>query len=240
MPKRPKKPSSSQRPSPAPAPAPSGPNPSSDGRTPAEGGDTGAGLDASQAAIAAGHSEGEADAAIAALAANQKKAIIAVVLAVLLVVTYVIYGQVKEANHIAAAQAYTSAAEAGSIDSLNLVISTYGGTVAAGNALLSKAELEQTNEQLQQAAQAADKDGIVQHSKAAATLQKQIEVRFADLERVTDAHDSQAREFDSQLDSLPDYKEGYQQWHSEFKKGKAGVFTSTIAEGIEVLEKSFK
>ena len=65
-----------------------------------------------------------------------------------------------------------------------------------------EAELEQTNEQLQQAAQAADKEGIVQHSKAAATLQKQVEVRFADLERVTDAHDSQAREFDSQLEQL--------------------------------------
>ena len=149
MPKRPKKPPSSKRPSSG--PAPSGPNPSSDGRTPAEGGDTGAGLDASQAASAAGHTEEEATAAIAVLEANQKKAIIAVVLAVLLVVTYVIYGQIKEANHIAAAQAYTSAAEAGSIDSLNMVITAHRGTVAAGNALLSKAELEQTSGKVEDA-----------------------------------------------------------------------------------------
>lgn len=149
MPKRPQKRSSENRPSPG--PAPSGPNPSSDGRLPSEGGDTGAGIDASQAADAAGQVEGEAGAAIAALQTNQKKAIIAVVLAVLLVVTYVIYGQVKESKHIAAAQAYTSAVEAGSIDSLNLVISTHKGTVAAGNALLSKAELEQTSGKVEEA-----------------------------------------------------------------------------------------
>jgi predicted negative regulator of RcsB-dependent stress response len=149
MPKRPQKRSSDKRPSPG--PAPSRPNPSSDGRTPAEGGDTGAGLDAAQAAAAASHAEGEASAAIAALEANQKKAIAAVVLAVLLVVTYVIYGQIKESKHIAAAEAYTVAAEAGSIDSLNLVISTYGGTVSAGNALLSKAELEQTSGKVEEA-----------------------------------------------------------------------------------------
>jgi ATP-binding cassette subfamily F protein 3 len=65
-----------------------------------------------------------------------------------------------------------------------------------------EAELEQTNDQLQKAADAGDKDGIVRHSKAAATFQKRIEALFKDLEWITDDHDSRAREFDQQLERL--------------------------------------
>jgi len=65
-----------------------------------------------------------------------------------------------------------------------------------------EAKLDAANLALQEAAQASDKDGIVRFSKEAATLQKQIETEFAELERVTSDHDERAREFDLQLKRL--------------------------------------
>jgi hypothetical protein len=38
--------------------------------------------------------------------------------------------------------------------------------------------------------------------------------------------------------TLPDYKEGFDQWKTEFDKGKAGVFTITVKESIDVMEKT--
>ncbi len=36
---------------------------------------------------------------------------------------------------------------------------------------------------------------------------------------------------------LPDYREGYETWRREFDAGEAGVFTISVAEGVEVMEK---
>ena len=65
-----------------------------------------------------------------------------------------------------------------------------------------EAKLEQTNHELNEAAQANDKDGIVSLSTEAAALQKKIDADFEELERVTTEHDWQAREFDQQLEPL--------------------------------------
>ena len=65
-----------------------------------------------------------------------------------------------------------------------------------------EAKLEQANQELQQAAQDTDKNGIVRLSMHAAEVQKQIEAQFAELEGVTTDHDQRAREFDLQLEQL--------------------------------------
>lgn len=38
--------------------------------------------------------------------------------------------------------------------------------------------------------------------------------------------------------SLPDYKEGYQEWKKAFDSGEAGVFTVSVAEIISFIEKA--
>lgn len=38
--------------------------------------------------------------------------------------------------------------------------------------------------------------------------------------------------------SLPDYKNGYNEWRTAFDKGKAGVFSITVKESIDVMEKT--
>ena len=35
---------------------------------------------------------------------------------------------------------------------------------------------------------------------------------------------------------LPDYKDGYNEWKSEFENGKAGVFTISVKEAINAME----
>jgi len=37
---------------------------------------------------------------------------------------------------------------------------------------------------------------------------------------------------------LPDYEDGYDEWRKAFDKGKAGVFTITVKESIDVMEKT--
>ncbi|POY36967.1 hypothetical protein C3K47_07850 [Solitalea longa] len=37
---------------------------------------------------------------------------------------------------------------------------------------------------------------------------------------------------------LPDYKDGYDEWRTAFDKGKAGVFSITVMESIDVMEKT--
>jgi hypothetical protein len=37
-------------------------------------------------------------------------------------------------------------------------------------------------------------------------------------------------------DDLPDYEEGYGLWREAFEEGKAGVYTITIAEAVDVME----
>lgn len=39
---------------------------------------------------------------------------------------------------------------------------------------------------------------------------------------------------------LPDYQEGYNQWKQAFDAGKGGIFTITVAEAIEVIEKPLR
>jgi hypothetical protein len=38
--------------------------------------------------------------------------------------------------------------------------------------------------------------------------------------------------------TLPDFKDGYEEWRTAFDKGKAGVFTITVKESIDVMEKT--
>ncbi len=37
---------------------------------------------------------------------------------------------------------------------------------------------------------------------------------------------------------LPDYKDGYDEWRTAFDNGKAGVFSITVKESIDVMEKT--
>jgi hypothetical protein len=37
---------------------------------------------------------------------------------------------------------------------------------------------------------------------------------------------------------LPDYKDGYDEWRKAFDNGKAGIFTITVGESIDVMEKT--
>ncbi|MEM7201119.1 MAG: ABC-F family ATP-binding cassette domain-containing protein [Planctomycetota bacterium] len=59
-----------------------------------------------------------------------------------------------------------------------------------------EATLEKANAALDEASQGGDKDGIVRCSIEAADAQKQIEAKFAELEKVTAEHDQKARELD--------------------------------------------
>jgi hypothetical protein len=40
-------------------------------------------------------------------------------------------------------------------------------------------------------------------------------------------------------DVLPDFEDGYQQWRSEFDKGKAGVYNIPVAKSIELIKEVF-
>jgi hypothetical protein len=40
-------------------------------------------------------------------------------------------------------------------------------------------------------------------------------------------------------DVFPDFEEGYQQWRSEFDKGKAGVYNIPVAKSIELIKEVF-
>jgi len=35
---------------------------------------------------------------------------------------------------------------------------------------------------------------------------------------------------------LPDYEEGYGMWRKAFEAGKAGIYTITVAEAVDVME----
>ena len=37
---------------------------------------------------------------------------------------------------------------------------------------------------------------------------------------------------------LPDYKDGYDEWRTWYKKGEAGIFIITVKEAIDVMEKT--
>ncbi len=63
-------------------------------------------------------------------------------------------------------------------------------------------KLAHANHELQQVAQAGDRDAIVRASKEAAALQKSMDAQFEELEHVTMDHDWRAREFDEQLERL--------------------------------------
>jgi hypothetical protein len=39
--------------------------------------------------------------------------------------------------------------------------------------------------------------------------------------------------------SIPDFRDGYEQWREAFEEGKAGVFSISIAESIDVMEEAF-
>ena len=35
---------------------------------------------------------------------------------------------------------------------------------------------------------------------------------------------------------LPDFREGYDEWHESFKAGKAGVFSVSVGKSLEYME----
>ena len=43
---------------------------------------------------------------------------------------------------------------------------------------------------------------------------------------------------ESTRESLPDYEEGYRIWKEGFDNGKAGIFTISVAEGIDFMEQA--
>lgn len=55
---------------------------------------------------------------------------------------------------------------------------------------------------------------------------------------VEEALDESVTELDSETKDLPDYHDGYRLWKDAFDKGEAGVFSVSVAEAVEFVEKS--
>lgn len=82
---------------------------------------------------------------ISQLETHKKTVLLAIVGAAAIVSIGVIYRGLSDEKHQAAAQAFSQAAVSRNIEELDQVIAEYPGSVAAGNALLTKAELEITS-----------------------------------------------------------------------------------------------
>ena len=50
------------------------------------------------------------------------------------------------------------------------------------------------------------------------------------------AIDSSVTKMTGEVIELPDFQEGYDEWHKSFKKGKAGVFSIPVGKSVEYME----
>ena len=48
--------------------------------------------------------------------------------------------------------------------------------------------------------------------------------------------DSSVTKMIGEVTELPDFQEGYDEWHESFKKGKAGVFSIPVGKSVEYME----
>ena len=53
-----------------------------------------------------------------------------------------------------------------------------------------------------------------------------------------DAIDKSVSKLIGTTKKLPDYKDGYDEWRTAFDNGKAGIFSITVKESIDVMEKT--
>ena len=53
-----------------------------------------------------------------------------------------------------------------------------------------------------------------------------------------DAIDKSVTKLIGTTKQLPDYKDGYHEWRTAFDNGKAGVFSITVKESIDIMEKT--
>ncbi len=84
----------------------------------------------------------EAAGVVEAIDRNRNKILIGVAAGGVALCAILIWGQVKKQKHLAAAAAYSSALAKGEIAAFDAVTVEHPGSVAAGNALLSKADLQ--------------------------------------------------------------------------------------------------
>lgn len=83
---------------------------------------------------------------ISKLETNKKTVIVAILLVSILICIVIVIREIKSQKHLAGAEAYSLAATTRSVEELDKVIAEFPGSIAAGNALLSKAELEITSD----------------------------------------------------------------------------------------------
>ena len=57
---------------------------------------------------------------------------------------------------------------------------------------------------------------------------------------VEDALEKSVLELESEVESLPDYEDGYQLWRTAFEQSDAGVFDVSVVEGIEMLQETLQ
>lgn len=98
-------------------------------------------------------SASDAGGVIDSLDRNRNKILFAIAGSAILVCAALVINQVRQQKHLEAAQAYSSALSTGEIAGLDAVVVDFSGSVAAGNAMLSKAEI-QINQGKSQDAQA--------------------------------------------------------------------------------------
>jgi TolA-binding protein len=89
--------------------------------------------------------------AIDTIEKHQTKVIVGTLAAALLICGGLVIREYSAHKRTVAAEAYTQAASARSIEQLDTVVAKYSGSIAAGNALLSKAEIQLSQEKTEDA-----------------------------------------------------------------------------------------
>jgi len=87
-------------------------------------------------------SASEAGGVVDALDRNRNYILLAIAGGAILICAALVIGQMRKQKHLEAAQAYSSALTTGEIAGLDAVAVDFGGSIAGGNALLSKAEIQ--------------------------------------------------------------------------------------------------
>jgi len=82
---------------------------------------------------------------ISQLETHKKAVVIAILGAAVILSLVIVFRGLADNKHLAAAEAYSEAAKTRTVENLDQVIADYPNSVAAGNALLTKAELQTTS-----------------------------------------------------------------------------------------------
>jgi tetratricopeptide (TPR) repeat protein len=84
----------------------------------------------------------EAGGVVDAIDRHRTKILAAIALSAVALCVILVAGQLKKQKHLDASEAFTSAATKGDLAALDAILIEYPGSIPAGNALLSKAELQ--------------------------------------------------------------------------------------------------